>query len=107
MACMSQLNAPYRLGDTIKELPAICTQSNGVTKPAFLGEDYVCTDLPTHITLVNMREIEKRRLKEPLQPEAASGGDVLGSRLEGPYDQEQSAVHVHMRSVSRRLPGET
>mgnify|MGYP003578030817 CR=1 FL=1 len=31
-------------------------QTDDATEPAFLGEDYVCTELPTHITLPRTKE---------------------------------------------------
>jgi hypothetical protein len=45
-------------------LPAVCTQSNGAEEPAFLDADYVCTELPTHMTVLNTREIEERRKRD-------------------------------------------
>ena len=56
---MSQTNSPDRgasAASAINDLPAMCAQSNGVTEPTFLGPDYVCTELPTHITRARTKE---------------------------------------------------
>jgi hypothetical protein len=50
-----------RLGRVPAHVAALYSQPNGATEPAFLGPDYVCTELPTHITLLTTREIEERR----------------------------------------------
>ncbi|MHB1122571.1 MAG: hypothetical protein ACYC0T_07585 [Ramlibacter sp.] len=42
------------------DLLAVYTRTNGVTAPMFLDESYVCTELPTHITLA--RTIEQQAL---------------------------------------------
>jgi hypothetical protein len=38
------------------DLPSVYTQPNTTTEPAFLGEDYVCTELPTHIYVARTKE---------------------------------------------------
>jgi hypothetical protein len=36
--------------------PAVHTEPNGVEEPTFLGADYVCTEVPTHITQARTKE---------------------------------------------------
>lgn len=38
------------------DLPGVYTQPYTGTEPTFLGEDYVCTELPTHITRARTKE---------------------------------------------------
>jgi hypothetical protein len=56
MGCMRQPNSPDRASSATTDLPAIDRQPNGATEPTFLGEDYVCTELPTHITRARTKE---------------------------------------------------
>jgi hypothetical protein len=53
---MRKPNFPYRPASAIKDLPAICMHSNGLAEPTFLGADYVCTELPTHVTPARTKE---------------------------------------------------
>lgn len=38
------------------DLLAVCTRPDGVPEPMLLDESYVCTELPTHITLARTKE---------------------------------------------------
>lgn len=56
MGCMSQPNSLDDPASDPKDRPAIYTEATGVTEPTFLGSDYVCTELPTHITHARTKE---------------------------------------------------
>jgi hypothetical protein len=56
MGCMSQPNSPDDASSASMDQPAIDTQSDCATDPTFLGKDYVCTELPTHITRARTKE---------------------------------------------------
>jgi hypothetical protein len=52
---MGQSKSP-KLLDRHQGPAAISAQNNDVTEPTFLGEDCVCTQLPTYITLALSKE---------------------------------------------------
>lgn len=55
---MGDMNKPSSDGSdsATRNLSAIRTQSYSDTEPTFLGADYVCTELPTHITRARTKE---------------------------------------------------
>lgn len=78
---MSQSDRPdqERPGGGDVDQPAGYTQPSGVEAPTFLGADYVCTDLPTHITRARSKE------QQVLLDQAYEGWekDVAGLKAEG------------------------
>lgn len=72
MGCMSQPSSRGRASSAATDLPVIHTRPNGITEPTFLGEDYVCTDLPTQITRARSKE------QQPLLDQAYEGWEEDG-----------------------------
>lgn len=55
---MSQSDRPdqERPSSADVDQPVMYTQSKVAEEPTFLGEEYVCTELPTHITPARTKE---------------------------------------------------
>lgn len=53
---MSQLHSTGRFHAVNSDMPEISTHSAGLVEPTFLGVDYVCTELPSHVAPARTRE---------------------------------------------------
>jgi hypothetical protein len=56
MGSMSQPHSLDRAHTASSDMPANSTHSVGLMEPTFLGLDYVCTQLPTHVTPARTKE---------------------------------------------------
>ncbi|WP_427913909.1 hypothetical protein ACPWT1_02830 [Ramlibacter sp. MMS24-I3-19] len=53
---MSEPNSPDHPGYAGMDFPTISTESKDADGPIVLGSDYVCIELPTHITRARTRQ---------------------------------------------------